>query len=432
MTMALLSSSSSSTTLCQAFSFLPATRVVAPAKGRRGGRSKTVDSVKLAAPMIGKKKKSPIKVEKVTPEKKKPTKFGAVGLQPKGTRAVVANNKKFQLAAPTIGKTKKLIKVKTGTPEKNKKQKKPTKLGVGRQPKGTRAVVANTKKQAPPKKTGRPGLTVKKKPTTKVVGAKKKKEPPIKKKTKLTLPVLGFNMKNKKQLVAPPNKKKKKKGTVGVRVQRTKVQPQTNQAASLTTRPVSRRDLTVGAAVAAAVAVLAITPKSATKEKTTLATKKTKTKAPAAAAASKTILANKKGPATTTQTTTTIATGTPATGKVPDITKKYATRSYAPVEELPIRFKARSELDELSFISFQAKLQTQEVEEVNIYRTDGNVGYATLRNVAPDTNGDASDGVLDGYKREQFRIEKVDPLGPGLPYKLMIATKQAGVPYNLL
>jgi len=193
MTMALLSSSSSSTTLCQAFSFLPATRVVAPAKGRRGGRSKTVDSVKLAAPMIGKKKKSPIKVEKVTPEKKKPTKFGAVGLQPKGTRAVVANNKKFQLAAPTIGKTKKLIKVKTGTPEKNKKQKKPTKFGaVGRQPKGTRAVVANTKKQAPPKKTGRPGLTVKKKPTTKAAGAKKEERTTDQEEHETYTPGLGF------------------------------------------------------------------------------------------------------------------------------------------------------------------------------------------------------------------------------------------------
>jgi len=142
--------------------------------------------------MIGKKKKSPIKVEKVTPEKKKPTKFGAVGLQPKGTRAVVANNKKFQLAAPTIGKTKKLIKVKTGTPEKNKKQKKPTKLGVGRQPKGTRAVVANTKKQAPPKKTGRPGLTVKKKPTTKAVGAKKEERTTDQEENETYTPGLGF------------------------------------------------------------------------------------------------------------------------------------------------------------------------------------------------------------------------------------------------
>ena len=437
LTAAALLSSSSSMTNCQAFSFVPATRVVAPAQGRRGGRSRS------SSPTVNQKQSSPIKVEKVTPQKKKPTKFGGGGvLPPKGTRAVVGKTKQessikpkktfggsFSFVAPTLGKPKRSpIKVKTGTPEKNKKQTKPQ-LGVGRQPKGTRAiVVANNKKQAPTKNKGRSAVTLKTKPITKAVGAKKKKESPIKKNTKLTLPVLGLTKKNKKQLVAPPKKKKKKKlGTAGMvrATQRTKLQgTQTNKAASLTTRPVSRRDLTVSAALAAAVAVFTITPKSSTKEKTTLAT--TKKKPPAA---SKTTLATKTK---TTPASTTIATGRPATGKVPDITKKYATRSYAPVEELPIRFKARSDLDEVSFVTFQAKLQTQEVEEVNIYRTDGNVGYATVRKVAPDTNGDASDGVLDGYKREQFRIEKVDPLGPGLPYKLMIATKQAGVPYNLL
>jgi len=209
------------------------------------------------------------------------------------------------------------------------------------------------------------------------------------------------------------------------------------KATKKATRPLSRRESIIAvASFATAVAVLGITPNNdATKKSPASTPKVATTKSPATTPK----IAAKKSPAATPKTQL-ASTKSPAM-PTPKIDKFYYSGSTSTaVEEayVPafVTQQRRSEiLDEISFDKFKLKLQANEVEAVNILRIDDGqnlVAYATLKNVAKDANDDDSDGVLDGYRKEQIRIEKVDPIGPGLPYKIIIAAKQAGVSYNLL